>query len=797
MKSQRKSELDATLKHTRKSSIRLILVSSLCMYVHVMMCFYHQVHPPRAPVTAITLPASFHVPRQDIAFIERKSELETLQKEFESGHKAVSVYAGMGGVGKTQLALRYTLSTTNYDLKAWFQAEKVSTLEQDFLDFANQFQCPGNLTSPDQVRAAVLSWLQNVNFQWLLVFDNANQYDEIQRFLPYLGAESKGHILVTTRKQKWPHNSFRMIPISVMSESEAVQLIQTVSQRKRDDEIEDAKELAKQVGYLPLALSQASAYICMRQPMTIREYIDLFKSDAAKLLASANYPEGDDYSVAVAVTWNRSVEAVVQSVQKNNAPIDAVHSILYACSYVDADNIPDSFLLSFVESQVKITKGDFNLIKNVLHDYSLITFKDYGSAMISVHRLVQTVLRHRHHPSLSIEWYGHLMTAAHNRFIPTSDDVKQQERNFGSLFPHLQMLLQHHDIIWPEHDQHTALAAVLHDIGFVLSQLGEYAKQKQLFERALKIKEAHYGADHSSTNISLANLSTAYLSLGEYEKAKQLLERVLIIRETHYGADHPQTGLALINLGGAYGSLGDYEKQKQLLERALKISETHYGADHPQTGITLTNLGTAYLSLGEFEKAKQLLERALKIKVIHYGADHPSTGVTLGNLSNAYDSLGEHEKAKQLLERALKIFETHYGADHPSTGATLSHLSVAYGDLGDYQKQKQLLERALRISASRNVSGHQWALVAQRELAAIKVSSATVPGSIESKIEKGLELKQKGNELFQSGEYQKALNRYTHGTKPTHKHPPMKSKPPSHPRQRSDPFHSFQIILLR
>jgi tetratricopeptide (TPR) repeat protein len=121
---------------------------------------------------------------------------------------------------------------------------------------------------------------------------------------------------------------------------------------------------------------------------------------------------------------------------------------------------------------------------------------------------------------------------------------------------------------------------------------------------------------------TLTNLGNAYGSLGDTHKSRELLERALAIKERHYGLDHTEVAPILGSLGNAYGSLGDAQKSRELLERALAIEERHYGLDHPVVATTLTNLGIAYYSLGDTHKSRELLERALAIKERHYGLDH-------------------------------------------------------------------------------------------------------------------------------------------------------------------------------
>eukprot|EP00971_Amphidinium_carterae_P303579 6032177-Amphidinium_carterae.1 len=95
----------------------------------------------------------------------------------------------------------------------------------------------------------------------------------------------------------------------------------------------------------------------------------------------------------------------------------------------------------------------------------------------------------------------------------------------------------------------------------------------------------------------LANLGAAYGSLGDASKMRDHLERALRMKESHYGPEHPdgpEVAIMLANLGVAYGFLGDASKQRDYLERALRIDESHYGPAHPEVAKTLGNLGNAY-----------------------------------------------------------------------------------------------------------------------------------------------------------------------------------------------------------
>jgi tetratricopeptide (TPR) repeat protein len=238
----------------------------------------------------------------------------------------------------------------------------------------------------------------------------------------------------------------------------------------------------------------------------------------------------------------------------------------------------------------------------------------------------------------------------------------------------------------------------LFELGSAYQDLGDYAKQRDLLERALPIMEREHGKDNTEVAVVLGNLGNAYGNLGDYAKKRDMLERTLAIYEREHGSDSAEVAPVLGDLGNAYGDLGDYAKKRDMLERTLAIMERAYGRDHPGVAQTLMNLGNVYGDLGDHAKARDVLERALAIKERAYGRDHPQVAITLANLGIAHSDLGDHAKERDMLERALAIEERAYGRDHAQVALTLMNLGVAYMDgLGEDAKARDLFERALPI----------------------------------------------------------------------------------------------------
>jgi tetratricopeptide (TPR) repeat protein len=263
------------------------------------------------------------------------------------------------------------------------------------------------------------------------------------------------------------------------------------------------------------------------------------------------------------------------------------------------------------------------------------------------------------------------------------------------------------------------VGVALFHLGLAYYDLGDYAKNRDVLERALPIYEREYGSDHAEVADVLNDLSIAHMGLGDYAKQRDVLERTLPIREREHGKDSTQVAMTLTNLGNAYGSLGDYAKQRDMQERALAIKERAYGRDHAEVAVTLTNLGSAYGTLGNHAKEREMLERALTINERAYGRDHANVATTLGNLGNAYGSLGDHAKKRDMQERALAIFERAYGRDHANVAIALTNLGEACGGLGDTVEALEYLQRALVVFERNFGSDHPYIVENQRIAASL------------------------------------------------------------------------------
>lgn len=255
-------------------------------------------------------------------------------------------------------------------------------------------------------------------------YDNALDYKTIKPFLPKTG----GHVLLTTRNRQWP-TKISVIDVNVMTKKDAVEAIIRLSGRKLEKETSKIERLANILGYLPLAIAQASSYI-KQNNITFSKYSNLYDKYKLELLEDNPFTTNIDHSPA-SITWNISFDTIAKESSVNNRVPIAIE-LLVVCSYLSPDSISRKLLLKWIQYAHPELKESENLVLNehisLMWKYSMINYNDDKS--ISIHRLVQAVLQKQLEQSminsnnaysiLSLEWFELLLKF----FTKNEDDFK-------------------------------------------------------------------------------------------------------------------------------------------------------------------------------------------------------------------------------------------------------------------------------------------------------------------------------------------------------------------------------------
>jgi len=631
---------------------------------------------------ATRLPSVWNVPlRRNPNFTGRDVQLEGIHSAFSSNTpgSCVHVVSGLGGVGKTQLATEYAYRySADYDVVWWVRSEEPVSLTTDYAGLAAALELP-EAQAADQREAmqAVLRWLSG-NRRWLVVLDNATDYATVRDYLP---AGESGHVLITSRYATWGRlGASENLPVLSTEEAVAFLLRRTGQQ----DEAAAAK-LAEELGYLPLALEQAGAYM-EETGRSLPGYLALYANRQRDLLKRGK-PDGD-YPDTVLTTWQISFEEA--------GKVAGAAELLNLCAYLAPNAIPLGLISAGGEmlpdtlSDVAADELSLDDAVAALRRYSLVQIED---GKLDVHRMVQAVVRDRLDAAGQEMWAEAAVRLVNNAFPEGSDDVRTWPV-CAPLLPHALVVARRSSLLNVEP---SATGQLLSNVGDHLWGRARYLEAKAVLEQAIAIDEAAFGAHHPNVARDLKNLGGVLRELGNLEGAKRAYERALKIDETAYGPDDHSVGLDVNNLGVVLLDLGDLVRARQAIERALKIDEAAFGSDHPNMAIDVNNLGLVLRGLGDLEGARQVYGRALKIGQAVFGPDHPDVATIINNLGMVLRELGDLEGARQAIERALKVDEAAYGPDHPRVATDVNNLGMVLRDMGDMEGARQAIERTLKI----------------------------------------------------------------------------------------------------
>ncbi len=553
-----------------------------------LMAAVKQARPNTADVVALLPP--HHIPYHKNELFTGRAEWLTALHTGLNRDKTVAVtqaVAGLGGVGKTQLALAYCYRhLAEYDLIQWLRADDVTTLSGELAELAYRLGLARrSLTDQPTLHQLALNWLHTTDKRWLLIYDNADAIEpnELRPYLPRLG---RGASLITSRNPTWDGLA-QTLNLTHFSGGEAVAFL-LGQPALTSDEIaahpqgEDALKLAHLLGNLPLALEHARAYVAATG-CTLADYTGYFENERAELWQETPAPANYDQKT-ITTTWEL---AFAQARQTPGAA-----ALLNLCCFLALDGIPLSLITETARTPVETlpatslptSKRKLDKAIAALRRYSLLTRE---GDTLSLHRLVQTVARDQMPPEVGQIWAEmavNLLMAA----WPYDHHDLTTWASSGELLPHLIAAAAAAKKVEPLPEK-TGL--LLNQAGFYLHHRAAYTLALELYKRALAIDEKALGPDHPTVAIRLNNLAALLQDLGAYEAARPYMERALAIWEKALGPKHPQVATGNNNLGGLLQDLGAYEAARPYLERALAIFEKNLGSDHPNVATLNNNLG--------------------------------------------------------------------------------------------------------------------------------------------------------------------------------------------------------------
>ncbi|WP_405886824.1 tetratricopeptide repeat protein [Streptomyces longwoodensis] len=649
----------------------------------------------QVPLGAGYLPSPAHG-----VFVGRSKELERLRvalaRQGEAAVTQAQALHGLGGIGKSTLALHYAHRYRgSYSLVWWITAASPEQIDASLAALAVRLYPQWAATAqPDQRTNWAITWLQ-WHPDWLLVYDNVENPEHLR---PYLGTLNGGHHLVTSRIAVGWHSIAPTFPLDVLAPDASVDLLCTLAlggQPPTDQQRQEATDLAADLGYLPLALEQAGAYLYQTGVdfVTYRQRLGLMLDRAA---------DGIDPERTIARIWDLTLEAITA---RNELAVTILHTL----AWLAPDQCSRTLLTPLAPDAVELDEA-----LGILRAYSMI----YSNQQtVSVHRLLQTVLRHRamiqscenEAPSglTEAEW---ILTEAANA-AEFTEAVSNPA--WDSLAPHVVALAKNTP---PSHKSATLI--------YLFCDFGDYFHECRQNSRAIPLWEVvrnrltqEMGEADPGTLTACNNLAGTYVAAGKLADAISIWESSRTTCEQLLGEDHPTTLSVYNNLAYAYTMCGDTNKSIPLYEASLSRRERALGKTHRDTLAVRNNLAYAYQASGNLRQAVVLYEETLRQTVGSLGKFHPDTLNTRNNLAGAYEEIGDRKRAIPLYEEVVAHADRVLGVTHADTLIARTNLACAYMKEGDAATALTMLQEVLALAVRSLGKEDPYTLIIQSNLA--------------------------------------------------------------------------------
>ncbi|MES5816962.1 FxSxx-COOH system tetratricopeptide repeat protein [Streptomyces sp. RG80] len=644
--------------------------------------------------------------RRNLDFSGRETQLAQLREGLPTDEHSVVALYGMGGIGKSQIALEYAYRFADeYDLVWWIDAEQSDQIPVHYTELADRLGIAVKEAGAEHNARTLLTKLRERR-RWLIILDNAEDPELIGRWLP----EGRGHVLITSRNPNWRRIA-RPVALDVFTRADSLAYFKNRVPSTTEDE---ADALASELGDLPLALAQAADMIEKGTHAAL--YLRLLR-DSTRILREGEDP---DYPVPLAAAVGIAAEDLA-------AEHPDAAALLRLTAFLGPDPIPTEWL---VDARARLTTipahaDELTWMRSTLEPLRRYSLVRIDGGAFQVHRLTQAVLR---------DQVDAVRTAA------ISDDVAMVLASvapgdpqdpadwpaWASLTSHL--VSQHIDVttrpelrpvlrdalrflIRSARPRPAAdLAAVLRDawtaqlgpdhpevltctqyLGHATSDLGAIQDARPIIEDAFTRRRRTLGEDHPDTLHSANDLAAILANLGVNEESVRMSEDTLERRRRVLGDDHPDTLQSASNMAVSLNVLGDRAASRALEEDTLTRRRRVLGDGHPDTLQSMLNLGDVFMLLGAVAEACRLHEEAWALCRSTLGDEHSLTLEASQHLARTLQEMGRYDEARSMIEDILARRRDANGDDHPDTMRSAIALADVLDRLEEYEEARRLL----------------------------------------------------------------------------------------------------------
>ncbi|KAJ7463243.1 hypothetical protein FB451DRAFT_1370720 [Mycena latifolia] len=640
---------------------------------------------PNVPVPQVAVLIN-NCPPPTRIFHGRRAILDKMHQFFihNVGEQNIFLLHGLGGAGKTQIALKFihesathTAETIDTGLKTIATTKGVGNSSQDALE-----------------------WLKSKQDEWLLFFDNAdNPKIDLNNYFPSC---THGNILITSRNPGLSVHAGTHCTVSDMEGPDAVALLlRSAAQVTTDHNKEAAAEIVKALCYLPLAIIQAGAFIS--KSGNLGGYLAIYAHSKAQLLNQRPAQSHDNYAWTVYTTWQISYDQLSEEAR----------TFLKLCSFLHYQGISEdifknaaNFRLGHFSPSKEELAMPLRLLAQLLgpagqwdplyfmevtseiRAYSLINF-DSEKNLFSIHPLVHDWTRN----TLAGDFHHHCMVVIAGMSLAgiSEDDVMLAS---PWMLPHIDFLMK---------DLSSGILDFRLEYGKVYLFAGKPQKALEFTLEVLDNRRNRLGEDHPATLDAMYWLAWAYQHLGKWKEAEELGDVVLKKRRDILGDTHQDTLNSMGNLVLVYGGTGKLQEAEELGIALLQKLKTVLDSNHPDILKAMANLVHIYHDLGKLKEAEELGHIVLEKQRCVLGDNHRDTCNSLGNLAAIYHSLGKFSEAEKLQALVFEKERSILGDNHPDTLSAMGNLASMYQKIGRLSDAEKL--NLVVVKKRRNVLG--------------------------------------------------------------------------------------------
>ncbi|KAN0067004.1 hypothetical protein V8E54_014928 [Elaphomyces granulatus] len=667
-------------------------------------------------------------------FLGRHNEVVKLEEKILSSDQVRKMaITGLGGVGKTQIALELTYQIRHkrpeYSI-FWIAATSIEKIEQAYVGIGEHLGLQD--VAPADMKMRVKAHLSSEKAgSWLLIIDNVDDMDiwatsdgsspALKTCIP----QSKyGFVLFTTRNRQLATKLVgpEVISISQMDDKTATDLLRaSLIDKDLVNDHQTTSQLLRQLSCLPLAIIQAASYI-NETGISVATYLSLLERQENVMVELLSQDFEDEWRYVesknpVAVTWLISFHQI----QKLN-PLAADYLSFMSC--IDPRDIPQS-LLPPDGSEVQ-RQNALGLLKA----YSFITGQA-DDQTISLHRLVHVATRNwLRNGGMLGQWTRN--TGKRLRDIFPSNNHKNRIL-WREYLPHALFIVQSKEFQNDTQEREQLVEKVAkclhsdgryHQAGELFKEvlekksnrlknddkeilnsmmwmaatfrnLGQWTEAEKLEVQVMETRIAVLGPENPDTLVSMANLASTYWNQGRWTEAEKLEVQVIETSKTVLGPEHPDTLTSMANLACTYRNQGRWTEAEKLEVQVIETSKTVLGPEHPDTLTYMANLASTYRKQGRWTEAEKLFVQVMETRKAVLGPEHPDTLTSMTNLASTYWNQGRWTEAEKLEVQVMETSKTILGPEHPDTLTRMDNLASTYLDQGRWTEAEKLFVQVM------------------------------------------------------------------------------------------------------